>query len=100
MLVMTIIYLFLPGFPPLEMMKCPEDNQFILKHFSYMKNYIKCQIKANQHTHLAGNCPGIELNGQSFEIVETFHLGDTTETRVGAFDIVIKRIRSGWSKHC
>ena len=39
---------------------------------------LKCQACANQQTDIAGDFPGIELNGQSLEIVEKFcHLDDT-----------------------
>ena len=32
----------------------------------------KCQSCANQQVNIAEDCPGIELNGQSLEIVEKF----------------------------
>ena len=55
----------------------------------------KCQTCANQQTDIAEGCPGTKLNGQSLEIVEQFcYLGDTTEARGGAFDIVTTRIMS------
>ena len=41
------------------------------------------------------DCPDIELNGQSLEIVERLcYLGDTTGARKGAFSSIIAR--SGW----
>ena len=50
----------------------------------------------NRH---AENCLGIELNGQSLEIVEKFcYVSDTLRATEGAFDIIITRIRSGWCK--
>lgn len=33
---------------------------------------LKCQSCANEQRGIAQNCPGIELNAQSFEIVENF----------------------------
>lgn len=42
---------------------------------------IKCQTYANQLTDIAGNCPGIELNGQSLKMVKKFYcLRDTIGT--------------------
>ena len=42
---------------------------------------IKCQTYANQLTDIAGNYPGIELNGQSLKMVEKFYcLRDTIGT--------------------
>ena len=42
------------------------------------------------------DCPCIELNGQSLEIVENFHyLGDAIGVRGGAFDSAITEIKSG-----
>ena len=44
----------------------------------------------NQQTDIAGNCPGIELNSKSLNIVEKFcYLGNTIGARRDAFDSVI-----------
>ena len=45
------------------------------------------------------DCPNIELNGQSLEIVETFcYIGDTMGATGGPADTDVTGIRSGWSK--
>ena len=50
-------------------------------------------------TDIAEDCPDIELNGQSDEIVEkVYYLGDTIGARAGTFDSVITRNRNGLSK--
>ena len=44
----------------------------------------KCQTCANKQIHIAEDCPGIEMNGQSLEIVEKFcSRGDTSGAREG-----------------
>ena len=59
----------------------------------------KYQTCANQQTNIAEDCPGIELNGRSLEIVEKFFcLSDTIEAREVAIDNGITRIRSGWCR--
>ena len=59
----------------------------------------KCQSCANQQTNIAEDCPGVELNNQSHEVVEKFYyLGGTIGARWGAIDSVITRIRGGWNK--
>ena len=60
----------------------------------------KCQTCMNQQMDIAEDYPGIELHGQSLEIVEKFYLGDTTGAREGACDSVIIRIKSGWCQLC
>ena len=56
----------------------------------------KCQTCASQQTGIAEDCPGIELNRHSLEIVERFsYLGDTIGARGNAVVSVITRIRSG-----
>ena len=48
---------------------------------------------------MAEHCPGIELSGQPLEIMETFcFFGDAIGTRGDAVQIVITRIRNGWSQ--
>ena len=48
----------------------------------------KCQTSAYQQTDMEQMNPGIELNSQSIEIVETFcYLGDTTEVKGSKVDI-------------
>ena len=43
---------------------------------------------------MAEDCPGIQLNGHSLEIVEKFcYLSDTIGARGAAFDSVITRIK-------
>ena len=60
---------------------------------------VKCLTYANQHTGMAEDFLGIELNGQCIEIVEKFcYHGDTTGPTGGAVDSVITRIRSGSGK--
>ena len=55
-------------------------------------NKFKCQ-----QTDIPENCPGIELNAQSLEMVETFcYLCDTIGARRGAFDSAKTKIKSGW----
>ena len=45
------------------------------------KNF-KCQVFANQQTNIAEDCPSIESNGQSLEIIEMFcYLGGTIGAR-------------------
>ena len=64
-----------------------------------MDSKFKCHTCGNQHTDIAGDCPAIELNGQSLEIVGNFcYLGSTIGATVGAVDSVITRIKSGWCK--
>ena len=42
----------------------------------------KCQSCANQQTNIAEDCPGVELNNQSHEVVEKFYyLGGTIGAR-------------------
>ena len=54
----------------------------------------KCQSSANQHTRIAEDFPGIELNGQSLKIVENFcYLCGKIETRGGEDYIVITTTR-------
>ena len=57
--------------------KLKEDSKF------------KCQTYADQQTDIAENCPGIEI------VEKVCYLGDTIGARMGGFDIIITRIRSG-----
>ena len=52
----------------------------------------KCETCANQQTDITEDCPGIELNGEPFETVENFYLGDTIRVVRHVFDSVIIRI--------
>ena len=62
-----------------------------------LKEDSKCQTCANQQTDKAEDCPGIELNDQSLEILEKFcYLGETISVREGAGHSFVTRI--GWSK--
>ena len=65
-----------------------------------MDSKFKCQTCMNQQMDIAEDYPGIELHGQSLEIVEKFYLGDTTGASEGACDSVIIRIKSGWCQLC
>ena len=61
-----------------------------LKHNSKFK----CQRPG-----ITKECPGIELKGQSLQIVEKLsYFGDTKGAKVGACDGVITSSRSGWYK--
>ena len=42
------------------------------------------------------NCPGIDLNEHSLEIVEELYLGDTIGAKWDVFGSVITRMRSRW----
>ena len=64
-----------------------------------LKEDSKCQICAIQQTDIAEDCPGIELNDQSQEILKKIYfLGDTISARRGAVHSVIVGTRIGWSK--
>lgn len=52
-----------------------------------MMNRVKCWAQASQETDKSRECPGIELNSQSAEVVEKFrYSGDTVAARGDAVD--------------